>query len=299
MAEGEPLHGRDMTRNIPKPLEGKTYSLHGSHPGSEAYYALIHAVADDLIAQHPDISHLIEVVRHASKNKRRLKKLAAKISNGSLEWFLLRTLRERFSQHTTNVALHLRDLSLAQRWDRTIATSEEQYLFHMLEIELVNRLCLNEFRRCDSRLAFLPHCLKDLSADCQSAHHGEDYTCKACSKDCTINAVSRLLRHNRVTPYIWMTANLHSLFRKLQKEGKTVGVLGIACIPELVRGMRLCMRGNVPVIGIPLDANRCARWWGEFYPNSVNMPELERLMDSGVRGRERANAGIDIGLQNS
>jgi hypothetical protein len=75
-----------------------------------------------------------------------------------------------------------------------------------------------------------------------------------------------------------MTANLRSLFRRLNKEGKTVGVLGVACIPELVRGMRMCMRAGVPVIGLPLDANRCARWWGQFYPNTLNLEELDRLL---------------------
>jgi hypothetical protein len=75
-----------------------------------------------------------------------------------------------------------------------------------------------------------------------------------------------------------MTANLKSLLNRLRKEGKKVGVLGIACIPELVNGMRMCMRAGVPVVGVPLDANRCARWWGEFHPNSVNIRVLESLL---------------------
>jgi hypothetical protein len=59
-----------------------------------------------------------------------------------------------------------------------------------------------------------------------------------------------------------------------------VGVLGIACIPELVSGMRMCAGAGLPVVGIPLDANRCARWWGEFYYNTVNLRQLERLLGS-------------------
>jgi hypothetical protein len=52
------------------------------------------------------------------------------------------------------------------------------------------------------------------------------------------------------------------------------GVLGIACIPELAWGMRACMKRKIPVVGIPLDANRCMRWMGRFEETSVN---LERL----------------------
>lgn len=92
--------------------------------------------------------------------------------------------------------------------------------------------------------------------------------------------------------YIWMTANLQSLLRRLRKEGKMVGVLGIACIPELVRGMRMCMRANVPVVGLPLDANRCARWWGQFQANSVNLRELEILLGQETRKHPRTTALI-------
>jgi hypothetical protein len=75
-----------------------------------------------------------------------------------------------------------------------------------------------------------------------------------------------------------MTANLSALFRKVKKEGNSLGVLGIACVPELVRGMRMCLKYDVPVVGVPLDANRCARWWGEFHSNTVNLVKLESLL---------------------
>jgi hypothetical protein len=155
----------------------------------------------------------------------------------------------------------------------------------MLEIELQNRLDVKSFQKCDTKLAFLPHCLHDLTAECESTQRGEDYVCKGCSKVCNINAVSKLLRRHGVLPYIWMTANLQSLFRKLKKEGKHFGVLGIACIPELVSGMRMCAGAEVPVVGIPLDANRCARWWGEFYHNTVNLQQLEKLLGGGTLKR--------------
>jgi hypothetical protein len=275
------------SKTTPKPGEGKTYSLFGDDRDTDAYYGRIRLVADNLIGQCRDLQHLVERVRTNSSSKRRLKKLELRRSSVSTESSLVHTLRTHLSRYTVNVPSHLKGLSLAQRWDRVLATSEEQYHFHMLEVELVNRLNITAFRSCDTRLAFLPHCLHDMTVTCQSAPRGEDHMCRGCSKGCTLNAVSKLLRRHGVTPYIWMTANLQSLLRRLRKEGKVVGVFGIACLPELVRGMRLCMRADVPVLGLPLDANRCARWWGEFYPNSVNVRELENLL-----GQEHSNASI-------
>jgi hypothetical protein len=61
-------------------------------------------------------------------------------------------------------------------------------------------------------------------------------------------------------------------------EKRTFGVLGIACIPELIWGMRRCRKNNIPVLGLPLNANRCVRWFGEFFANSIDLPELEKLI---------------------
>jgi hypothetical protein len=156
--------------------------------------------------------------------------------------------------------------------------SEEQYHLAMVEIELVNRIYAAEFRSCSKKYAFLPHCLRDLGAECRSAQRDIDYVCKGCSENCNVNHASKTLRLHGVKPYIWMTADLGALFRKVKKEGNSLGVLGIACVPELVRGMRKCLKHGVPVVGIPLDANRCARWWGEFHWNTVNLAKLESLL---------------------
>jgi hypothetical protein len=72
------------------------------------------------------------------------------------------------------------------------------------------------------------------------------------------------------------------VFAYYQNQNNGIGVLGIACIPELTFGMRLCRKHNVPVIGIPLDANRCRRWMGDFYENSVNTIRLEKMLTNNV-----------------
>ena len=260
------------------PHEGKTYTLCTGTSGSEYYYSVMHSLADELLMDGAGIPDLLGRVRTLGKNRRNLKRLLSHDPDGSTGGILAHMLRERLSGYTKNTVSHLRGLSLRQRLDRTLSTTEGQYFFYMLEIELVNRANLGAFRRSEVRLAFLPHCLHDLNADCKSARRGEDYVCRGCSTECNINAVSKLLRRHGVVPYIWMSANLESLFRRLRKQGKTLGVVGIACIPELVNGMRTCAKAGVPVTGIPLDANRCARWWGEFHPNSLNIPELEKIL---------------------
>jgi hypothetical protein len=57
-----------------------------------------------------------------------------------------------------------------------------------------------------------------------------------------------------------------------------LGVLGIACVPEFVRDMRMCVKLDIPVTGVPLNANRCVRWMGEPRPTSVGIKEVLRIV---------------------
>ncbi len=259
------------------PLIGKTYSLQDANGSSDAYYERISGIADRFM-RICDTASLLRAVEQIRKNNGRIRKSVTTGLDESVCSRLVGLLHDDFSRYTANVQAHLKGLSPLRRWDRVLGMTEPQYHVSFLEIELVNRLNAYRFRRCTTKIAFLPHCLRDLTADCHSAIRGEDYVCKGCSKACGINAVSKLLRRHGVKPYIWMTANLKKLFKGLRKQGEQVGVFGIACVPELAKGMRMCTEAGIPVVGVPLDANRCRRWWGEFRPNAVNLTVVEDLL---------------------
>ena len=259
------------------PVPGKTFSLFGTADAAEGYYRAVGELADACLVRQPDTAALIAEVRRLGKRPR----LARRLSSGdgpSFAHFLVQTASTRLSPYTQAVHQHLRELSLLKRLDGVLSFTEEQHHLAMLEIELMNRACVHGFRSARRRLAFLPHCLRDLDANCRSAPQNIDYVCKGCSTICHVNAVSTLLRENRIEPYIWMEAGLKKLFRELKDKEGGLGVMGIACVPELVRGMRMCAKLSVPVVGVPLNANRCGRWMGEFLPTSINLDAVGRLL---------------------
>jgi hypothetical protein len=264
-------------------VAGKTYSLFGSEPSTAEYYRKISTLADRLLELKPDILNLIRTLEQASSKKRFLKKQlrVSAPSKSDLIHLVVTTARDVLSPHTALVNTHLKGLSFLKRWDSTLFTSEKQYHLYMLLIELANRAWGEAFRKAGRKIAFLPYCLRDLSANCRSGPGELDYICKGCSKDCYVNRVSALLREARVEPYLWMNASLKPLLRKLRSQESSIGVLGVACIPELVRGMRLCIGLDIPVVGIPLNANRCMRWMGAFHPTSVDLDALSKLVRDG------------------
>jgi hypothetical protein len=258
---------------------GKTYSLYSGNEDTDEFYSVLSDLADSFLSLTESGEHLLSIIRKDSRRKRSLKAEKKKASSDSLIAKLLNEADTRLSKYFTDLNAHLKNLTLAEKCDSTLTTSREQYLLYMLEIELVNRLNKEKFNSSETRYAFLPHCLHDLDKECLSASDGTDYVCKSCSKNCSINSVNRLMKLQNIKAYIWREADLKKIFKLAKSNGQSIAVFGVACIPELVNGMRLCAKYDVPAIGVPLDANRCIRWMGDFYPNSVNEKKIQSLLN--------------------
>jgi hypothetical protein len=262
-------------------VQGKTFSLFGDSDSTQEYYQLIARLADEASRMESDIEKLIGILARYSSKKRFMRRLARELREDSLIARIISLITPGLEKYTTQTGAHLKELPLLKTWDRRLATTREQYHLYMLEIELTNRLFFKDFIQSDQKIGLLPHCLHDLGVICKAAKDGFDYQCKHCSKSCYQHAVSSLLRKNGIEPYIWMGGDFKKLAKETLKSGQSFAVLGIACIPELVMGMRRCRKHHIPVIGLPLNANRCIRWFGEFRPNSVDLVELEKLIISG------------------
>ncbi len=260
------------------PVNGKTYSLFGISGSTSGYYETIRMLADKAIMMNSDIHKLVENIMEFSSKKKVLKKsLIIKDPDNPMS-LLLNFIDPFLKVHTMNTEEHLMTLPVSKSWDRRLATTREQYHLYMLEIELTNRLFSTEFRKADRKIALMPYCLQDFSVNCKSEKNGFDYQCRHCSAKCFQNFASQILKAHDIEPYIWMGGNMKQLAKYTYKERSTFSVLGIACIPELTFGMRNCRKNNIPVVGIPLNANCCIRWFGKFFPNSVDLTEIERLL---------------------
>jgi|WetSurMetagenome_2_1015567.scaffolds.fasta_scaffold01655_9 hypothetical protein len=260
------------------PINGKTYSLFGKSDSTSEYYETIRMLADKILDLNPDTRYLVDNITKFSSNRKTLKRSLEIKKSGNLMTDILRLIHLHLKKYTENTEEHLKTLPLSKFLDKRLATSREQYHLYMLEIELTNRLFVSEFIRADKKIALMPYCLQDFTVKCKSEKNGFDYQCNHCSAKCFQNHASTILKTHGIEPYIWMEGNMKQLAKYTLKERRSFGVLGIACIPELTWGMRDCRKNNIPVIGIPLNANRCIRWFGEFFPNSIDLTRLERLL---------------------
>jgi hypothetical protein len=260
-----------------KPVQGKTYSLFAEGGDSESYFAEIKRLADLFLQRCPDASRLLRLIQKAGK-KPFLLALQTTGTDRKILQFVRDTLRQSLSIYTQEVASHLQTLPIAKRVDETLTTTEEQYHLYMLEIELVNRIYKEEFKSAEYKFALIAHCLRDFRPECQAEKGDIEAVCRGCTEDCLVHLASVLLKKYAIDPYISVEMEQEKLFQQLKEKHPSIGALGIACVPELAHGMRLCIRSGIPPVGIPLNANRCARWMSQAHETSFNLEQLEELL---------------------
>lgn len=258
-------------------VTGKTYTLFGNDVSTDRYYSTIRNILDNLLLVCPDKQTLLLHIQNAGSRRHSFKKSSGLIDL-TLISFIRKTAHEALSAYTRGVKEHLRSLSLSQRFDETLRTKEKQYHLYMLEIELVNRIHKEAFKKSEYKFALLPRCLRDFRPECRSVPGDIEAVCKGCTEECFINLGSLLIKKYGINPYIAIEMDQERLFRKLKAEHPSIGALGIACIPELVRGMRLCIKLDIPPVGIPLNANLCSRWMNITQESSFSLEELEELI---------------------
>ncbi len=261
-----------------KSLQGKTYSLYGDDSDSTRYYDTIRSLTNAFLEYCPDEKKLLTVIQLAEKKKSfRLKHSPSK-EDRELISYIRKSLKESLSEYTRQVKQHLKTIPLSQRFDPVIKTNEEQYHLFMIEIELNNRANRHAFKKCAYKFALIAHCLRDFRPDCASENGEIEHECAGCTEDCFINLGSHIMRKYNIHPFISVTMDLKKVFKELKAEHPDIGALGIACVPELVHGIRLCKETGIIPVGIPLDANRCARWMKQAHESSYSIKELEALL---------------------
>jgi hypothetical protein len=266
-----------------QPVRGKTYSLFGNCVTTSFFYERIAGLADQIMKEEKlDQLQLLDYLQYVNRSRWQLKRnlagnrKAARLSN------ILDLLHDSMQEFMTGIEAHLGSTPFYKIFTESdLLAFREQYYLYMIEFELINRVHRQEFLGARYKIALLPYCLRETQEDCKAEPDRLDYRCRGCRKGCYINHVSQLLREHQVEPYIWRRTKLNTMLRALVQEHGTVGVMGIACIVQLVMGMRRCMKAHLPVVGIPLNANRCPRWMGEFHDNSVDLNALEKLLAPG------------------
>jgi hypothetical protein len=266
-----------LIKNTYRPVQGQTYTLFGDGITTYKYFNQIDELIDNL-SNERELEKLLETVRKLSKLSLMRRIILKNKADNKIEDPIISDLAEKLAVYTQNNKKHLHELSRLSLKDKVVWITEKQQHLFMLEIGILNRLNQDKFKSAHQKIALLPYCLRDEQLDCKAEKKGFDKVCVECSKGCLLGIISKILKKKNIEAYLWSGKSLKPIFSQYVKKNESIGVLGIACIPELRRGMLKVSKANIPVIGHPLNANRCSKWMGKLYPNNIDLLELEDLL---------------------
>lgn len=151
----------------------------------------------------------------------------------------------------------------------TLSRKHEHFDRYLIECE--NRVMQERFRRVrGKKILVAPQCLR--AGDCPATLDPKmGYICKDCGR-CVIAKLSKEAKKLGFEFYI---VPGDSFVKRIAKERKPAGAIGIACTGELSRTLGVGMRMGVASAGVPLLRDGC--FMTEVDPDAV----LEKMRECG------------------
>ena len=152
-----------------------------------------------------------------------------------------------------------------------------QYFFNMIAAEIMNEVYRNEFLRCDVKKIFVPSCMKQVVKPCRCVKGQMGYSCRQCNNSCNIYMLNKILEETSIEVCIIPhETTINTL--KVNDKSK-VGIIGVACIPNLMSGGWKALRlGFIPQC-VLLDYSGCENHWlDKGIMTSINLNRLKKVL---------------------
>lgn len=192
------------------------------------------------------------------------------------EWFEIKS-EERLGNYTKNVnKFHSEDYKKYKWREDYIYCGRKRIEYHlnMVGAEIMNRTYREDFLKTKEKRLLLPSCMRLKSDDnCKAIKTKEGYLCKNCSKLCKVRQYTELGRQNSFKVYI--IPHESSAFTKEKAEIGYIGIIGVACVLNLISGgWKAKDLGFIPQC-VLLDYCGCkSHWHKEGIITGININRL-------------------------
>ncbi len=157
-------------------------------------------------------------------------------------------------------------------------TPAEFYLLEAIACKMYDQANRDAFNRTKETLIILPDCLSLHNPDCSKLDGQWGDVCRGCTPDCQADrAVQLASRYN--ARVVFSKRKLSEQLEHFDKQSKSLGVIGIACLLMLAEGMRSAMKLGIPVRGIPLNYCGCEHWNDEPFASAFTFSRLQMILE--------------------
>jgi len=173
--------------------------------------------------------------------------------------------KEKVGKYTTNVSYFISNTlnEYTHREDYFLAgRKENEYFLNMFGAEIMNRQLRESFYNTSEKAVLLPTCMRtEPEGKCKAKSDGKELVCARCHKDCNIGMISTSLRDKGVTTYLIPHSSEFSRFLTKWKNNKETGLIGVACVLNLLRGGYEMKRLNIASQCVFLNYCGCKKHW--------------------------------------
>lgn len=263
---------------------------------------------DNMFTLGPTVSHLekllnwLEATGEFSHEVKRLRNwqgfLAALPANEAPDvigtaitlatWFELRS-EEVLGAYTPNVERFLNEARPGHYWHEDVifcGRRRVEYHLNMVGAEIMNRAFRDAFLKTGHKVVLLPACTRLLpAAKCRADATRGSFRCAGCCNDCTVNHLTRLGETYGfdviVVPH---ESSISAGVTKSRLIGEDTGIVGVACVLNLLSGGWALQEMNIPAQCVFLDYCGCKNHWHkEGIPTEINVNQLKHIL--GIHGK--------------
>lgn len=198
-----------------------------------------------------------------------------------VEWFEYEG-KVAIGKYTSNVDKFLDEKHPEHLWKEDVifcGRREIEYHLNMFGAEIMNRAFKKDFNERPRKALLLPGCMRISQSICKADETNLGLKCTGCSKNCNVNRLTRM--GDKYDFEVYIILHESSAFSKSsKKDRKELGIIGVACIPNLIAGGWKSESFGIPAQCVLLDYSSCQNHWdNEGFPTVINVNQLLKLLD--------------------
>lgn len=206
------------------------------------------------------------------------------LSNAILfaEWFEKRS-KISLSKYTPHIDEFLKEESQKHLFKEDVifcSRKEVEYHMNMVGAEIMNRAFKKEFNERPRKALLLPGCMRRSQELCRAEETKLGLRCTGCIKNCNVHTLMNMGDKQGFEVYI--VSHESSAFSKsTQKDRDELGIVGVACVSNLIAGGWKSNSLGIPAQCVLLDSASCQNHWNnEEIPTNINFNYLMKLFNT-------------------
>jgi uncharacterized protein len=202
------------------------------------------------------------------------------------DWFYGKSAAA-LGRYTGNIDNYLLTGAREHMWKEDVIfchRNRVEYHLNMVGAEIMNRALRDEFVQREKKIVLAPACMR-LYADnrCKSERNGMDIICTECTTACSVYKLKDMGKEEGFCVRLIPHSSDFTDWLKRWEGDKEVGIVGVACVLNLMMGGYEIQSLDISSQCIFLDHAGCEQHWSnEHIPTDVNLEFLRSILGNGA-----------------